>query len=730
MTARNSDLSFPQAATTLSAQASHDQRILSVDGQPSLNLGSIALCLHTAVAPWASGSYIDDLQDEDAGGVPLTSDDCISAAVVHSDHNGSRTLLDPHSTEGLTLSETLEGGVQIASAAPSLEMDSIHQLDHHTAGSSDSSSHVQAPQPSTYSRPDATVSHANVHQPDGLSSQVDIASQNDDAVYILRASTEFNQPTTAGLSVGNFGRPESQFDSLDITATNMNVPGFPPPGASEVMLAYYQRGAGSDSNPLDDTRLDYDITDFLDRWHMQIEMPEAGLIELNPERIEGWRPPLTESITELPNSSRDIQGLDWTCLGTRRDLARTARTMLYPSHDYFRRSPRKWIEPRNLFDFKQTHSNHRARFTHFQLRHMLAATSRNDIFYAAYNRVMRTSLACPAIADPIMDLSSPSGSLSRATADCHVTTIAATPQSDFAGYDSHSMLIAGGFEGEYAMLNLNSSNDEAPTEGFVTHAVDGITTHIHTLPNRRTGALGAAFCSNDRKLRILDVTTNTWTDSFEYTDQLNCAATSPDGRLRVVVGDTTHSIITDAERGDVLFSMYEHQDHAFACAWADDGWHVATGAQDGKVVVYDARYWRKPLAQLDHELGCVRSLHFTQTGHGSLALAVAESDDIVSIYDSQSWSSKQTIDFFGSVAGVTTLDGGRELVIANGDKLVGGLMVFERNEDGALYRDAEPFGEGRLRRESRKRAPEYDETDEFWENQPKRFGIGLESLVL
>lgn len=760
----NSDMTIPGAATDSSAEEIHNNRTSLYSRHPSsplfasfqpLYLRSNARNPNIIVAPQASASRVDGLQDEDAGGVSLISSGRNSDvdAVIRSEHGVFLAESNCHSSEApFTPLENTEGGVELPRSGSQADADDAHPIDLNTSVTLDSSSRVQARQSSMHSRRELRRSRPSIHQSDDHSSPLDLGVHDelttafDDMIDMQSTFAEANRPGAASDNTNGSMSPETAGTHTDPLASlvhDANVEGFLPPGASEAMLAYYQRGAGIDSNPLDDTRLDYDVADFLDRWHMQIAMPEAGLIELDANRIRGWRPPLEESTTDLPDPARDIQGLNWTYLGTRRDLARTARTMLYPSYDYFRtsRSSKSMIstERRNLFDFKQTHSSHRARFTHFQLRHVLAATSRNDVFYAAYNKVIRTSLACPAIADPIIDLSSLSGSLSRATADCHITTIAVSPPSDFAGYASHSMLIAGGFEGEYAMLNLNSDSGAAPTEGFVTHAIDGITTHIHTLPNRRTGALSAAFCSNDRKLRLLDMTTNTWTNSFEYEDQLNCAATSPDGRLRVVVGDTNHSLITDAEKGDVLFSMHEHADHAFACTWADDGWHVATGAQDGKVVVYDARYWKEPVARLDREMGCVRSLHFTQTGHGSLALVVAESDDIVSVYDSQAWRSKQTIDFFGSVAGVTTLDGGRELVIANGDKLVGGLMVFERNDTGVgapMYRDSEDLSQdrsnsaGKSRRGSRKRTTDNDDADDFWENQPKRFGVDLESLVI
>lgn len=492
--------------------------------------------------------------------------------------------------------------------------------------------------------------------------------------------------------------------------------------------AQYQHAELQDAGPMDDVP---DVLGFLERWYLHARSPEAGTICLDDKRIKEWRPPCENLTGEADTSFRDIQGLDWRSLDTDRASARHARKLFYAaSGGKTAPGSRTQDEERQFYKFKRTFGEHRARFTHYQLRHTLAATSRNDIFYASLNKVKRASLACPTVADIVVDLSSTSRGLNRASVDCHITTIAVSPPSEFPGYTSDSVLVTGGFDGEYSLLNLNSHNsDDPPIEGFVTNAVDGITTHIHMLRQRRHGGLGAVFCSNDRKLRILDVGTNTWLNTFEYPDQVNCAATAPDGRLRVVVGDTQETLITDAERGTVLVSLRQHEDDAFACAWAQDGWHVATGAQDGKVFVYDARNWSRPVVRLDCDVGCARSLQFTECSGrtGSPALVVAETDDIVSIYDTRDWMSKQTIDFFGSVAGVVTLDGGRELLIANGDRTVGGLMLFGRRENDDLV-DGEEIV---VLRNGRKRSTGSTEESYWeWENQPKRLGLSMEQLLI
>lgn len=433
-------------------------------------------------------------------------------------------------------------------------------------------------------------------------------------------------------------------------------------------------------------RIDYSVLDFLHDWEWQSQMSQVGHVNLMSHRVQSWGSSSNMFEADTLRSRRDMQGLEWSALETTRRVARQSRNTLYRHRTLFNteRKNNTDLKTACYYRFKQTNISHRPRMMHWQLRNIVAATNRNSIFYAAKDKIIRTSLTCPDMIDTVMDLSKNSGDVHRLHTEYRITTIGSTPSPSFPEYQSDSVLVAGGYSGEYTLLNLNDTYEPKPVEGFVSQAADAINTHIHTLPHRRTGALGAAFCSNDCSLRILDVTTNAFTHTHSYPYELNCAATSPDGRLRVLVGDMNQTLITDAENGAILLELSTHTDHAFACAWSPDSRHVVTGAQDGRVVVYDTRNWSTPLKTLSCELGCARSLHFTSLSEaGEPGLVVAESDDYVSIYDVKSWDRKQSIDFFGAVTGVSVLDGGQEVVVGNGDKECGGLMVFERVKERA-----------------------------------------------
>ena len=317
--------------------------------------------------------------------------------------------------------------------------------------------------------------------------------------------------------------------------------------------------------------------------------------------------------------------------------------------------------------------NHRAVFPHFQLRNLMTATSRNAIYYAAREGVLRTD-AYGSSPVPVIDLRK---QIENAQ-PCQITTLAA----------SGNVLVAGGFEGEYTIANLTSSEAVKSTTGSVRDiSAQGsfITNHVHLYPSRSSYIPQGVLCSNDGGLRILDCETNAIQSHFTYPYAVNCSATSPDSRLRVVVGDFHETLITNAETGQTLQSLNVHEGDAFACAWADDGIHVASAAQDSTIAVWDARCWARPVAMIASELSVPRVLAFSPIGSGPRVLVTAEADDYINIINAQTFESKQVFDFFGPTAGISMTPDGQSLFVANGDKRFGGIVELERTGWGEAF---------------------------------------------
>ncbi|KAF3902650.1 hypothetical protein ABW20_dc0104915 [Dactylellina cionopaga] len=405
--------------------------------------------------------------------------------------------------------------------------------------------------------------------------------------------------------------------------------------------------------------------------------------KINPDFIEilNFHMPLELNRKEVDEYNPDYQGIPWRELEMERPAFRLLRNRKYSNYANMKPYPEPQRNTRflpireNYFRFRKTCNSVDVRYSHFQLRNVVSSVSKNDVFYTGDSTVVRIdphsserhtvmNLRKPCSGDPIK-----------------ITTLA----SDFG------VIIAGGFYGEYAMKSLDSPFSTRPVEGLVTTDSNGITNHVHFFQSRSTSTPRAVFSSNDEKLRVLDCYLNKMVSEYKLPWAINCSDTSPDGRLRVIVGDAKEVVIQSADNGETIHRLPGHLDYGFACAWSDDGHTIATGNQDMMVRVYDARNFKKEVAVLDADMAGARSLRFTPVGSGPRVLAFAEPADMVSIVDAVTWESRQRIDFFGEVAGISFSPDGRELYIANSDKMVGGLMQFDRWKSGHPgYPDEDP----------------------------------------
>ena len=340
---------------------------------------------------------------------------------------------------------------------------------------------------------------------------------------------------------------------------------------------------------------------------------------------------------------------------------------------------------------------------HFQLRNVLAVADRNNIFFSTGDQVTSFHPYTRQVFGSFMDLSEEA--LPDSTA-IRISTLSACGGQD-------AVLMAGGFHGNFGLKPLNANAADKPITGTLTDNSNGITNHIQLVPSRRSGRPQAVISSNDSHIRIMDVTDprRRFIANHEYEWPINCSATSPDSRLRAVVGDSTDVLIVDAERGRTEFVLTGHQDYGFATAWSDDGFTIATGNQDQTVRIYDARMFGAGAVKvLPMEMAGCRTLRFSPLGAGGRqVLAMAEPADVMHFVDTRTWEMAQSFRFFGEVGGMEFTPDGDEVVVANGDRYVGGLMTLRRSRGVDWYED----GEGRGKRGRR------------W----KRMGAGLEDVV-
>ena len=324
--------------------------------------------------------------------------------------------------------------------------------------------------------------------------------------------------------------------------------------------------------------------------------------------------------------------------------------------------------------------DHSVHLSHFQLRNLLSCASRDHIFYAGRSIVHHytptRSPGSSGLTSVAMDLTNPAVQPLHAFSGGGVQISTLTV--------AHDILVAGGFSGEYGMVNLRAPKETKHTEGIITHHLNGITNHVQVHLPRNSSSPVAAFASNDMSMRVLDISTNKFIAEHKYEHAINCTAISPDQRLRALVGDNRNVMICNAETGEILQDLEGHRDFGFACDWADDGWTVATGNQDMQVKIWDARKWTSssglayPVATIAAEMAGVRKLKFSPLGSGKRVLIAAEPADFVNVIDAETFSSKQTLHFFGEIGGMDFTNDGQDLIVANCDNMRGGIMEFER----------------------------------------------------
>ncbi|KAJ6103467.1 hypothetical protein N7486_005894 [Penicillium sp. IBT 16267x] len=427
------------------------------------------------------------------------------------------------------------------------------------------------------------------------------------------------------------------------------------------------------------------IDEFIHRWMVQSrsvpsEFHSEGRIppQFRPlSKMINWRPP--RNIYRPQRNKRafyDLQQIPWTeTLKVKRADARSLRDAWYTSYHNVNHShtshAQRLPQSESFFQSKSMHTAHKASIEHFQLRNLMSVTAYNTVQFASRGKIHSWAPALDSYSS-VIDLSRP---------DPDVGILGAVKISSMKS--AHGLTIAGGFCGEYAVQASDGTG--SGVRGLVTPDFnDGITNHVDIILNRTGRSPICVFASNDRHLRILDCETNIFLSDQELSRPINCTATSPDGRLRVVIGDSPDAWIIEADTGRPVHPLRGHRDFGFACAWSPDMRHIATSNQDKTVNIWDARTWRV-LETIDSDIAGYRSLRYSPVGGGPRTLLCCEPADRISIIDAQLYQSRQVHDFFGEIGGADYSPNGSTIWVANTDPHFGGFMQYERRQWGATY---------------------------------------------
>ncbi|OIW21165.1 hypothetical protein TanjilG_29983 [Lupinus angustifolius] len=381
------------------------------------------------------------------------------------------------------------------------------------------------------------------------------------------------------------------------------------------------------------------------------------------------------SASEARNG-KDIQGIPWERLNNSRTQSRENRLKDYQNYQNLRgcshnlhKECLKVQKGKNFYDFQFNTRLVKSTIVHFQLRNLLWATSKHDVYLAQnysvmhWSSLLRRGKEVLNVFKPIVPTVKHPGFLAQSVSRVQISTIAVRG----------NLIVAGGFHGELICKNLNH-----PGVAFCSKIStdDNAITNVVDICRDPTGSLRVITANNDSQVRVFDAEKFTSLGCFKYAWSVNNTSVSPDGKLLAVLGDSTECLIADASTGKVTGILKGHLDYSFASAWHPNGQILATGNQDTTCRLWDIRNLSQSVAVLKGRMGAIRGLRFTSDGR---FLAMAEPADFVHILDSKSgYLQGQEIDLFGEIAGISFSPDTEALFVGIADRVYGSLLEFTR----------------------------------------------------
>ncbi|KAL4565979.1 hypothetical protein LXL04_030087 [Taraxacum kok-saghyz] len=423
----------------------------------------------------------------------------------------------------------------------------------------------------------------------------------------------------------------------------------------------------------------YDMTDFADspfrdnNNNSQTSCAEDSMDSDFEDDFDQSKPK-TDTSAEEARNGKDIQGIPWERLNFTRDKYRETRLKQYKnyenlphSREHLEKECKKVDKNQILYDFQFNTRLVKPTVVHFQLRNLLWATSKHDLYLMQNYSVMHWSSLLKRgkevinVAMPVLPTLKYPGSFSRSLSRVQVSTMAV----------KDDLIVAGGFHGELICKYLNKpgvsfATKIADDENAITNSVD--------ISYNSSGSIRVMTANNDALIRVFDAKTFTCTDSFTFPWCVNDTSVSPDGKLLAVLGDSIECLLADSQTGKEIGKMKGHLDYSFASAWHPNGQIVATGNQDTTCRLWDVRNLSKSLMVFKGRMGAIRGIRFSNNGR---FMAMAEPADFVHVFDTESgYGSGQEIDVFGEIGGISFSPDSEALFVGISDRTYGSVLEF------------------------------------------------------
>ncbi|XP_047174492.1 uncharacterized WD repeat-containing protein C2A9.03-like isoform X1 [Vigna umbellata] len=384
----------------------------------------------------------------------------------------------------------------------------------------------------------------------------------------------------------------------------------------------------------------------------------------------------TDTTASEARNGKDIQGIPWERLNYSRDKYRETRLKQYKNYESLSRSRHHLHKEclnvqkgKTFYNFFFNTRLVKSTIVHFQLRNLLWATSKHDVYlmqnYSVmhWSAVLRRAKEVLNVAKPIVPSHKRTGFLAQPVSRVQISTMTV----------KENLMVAGGFHGELICKNLKKPG--VLFCGKITTDDNAITNAVDVYRNP-AGSLRVITANNDSQVRVFEAENFASLGCFNYDWSVNNISVSPDGKSLAVLGDSTECLIADANTGKITGSLKGHLDYSFASAWHPDGRILATGNQDTTCRLWDIRNLSQSMAVLKGRMGAIRALRFTSDGR---FLAMAEPADFVHVYDSRSgYVEGQEIDLFGEIAGISFSPDTEALFVGIADRTYGSLLEFVR----------------------------------------------------